>query len=162
MGVAQQMDQTVAAIVADGYAQLRRFAAVVAPWDMDPDDVLHGALVSVLHRSHVQRLENPTAYMKTAIVNYVHSELRKTRTRRRLTERLRSEQADVGAPAYPSDLADLMNLRPLDRAVLFLHDVEGMPFDEVAAATGISPGHARVTASRARRRLRALLEEEEK
>jgi RNA polymerase sigma-70 factor (ECF subfamily) len=98
--------------------------------------------------------------MRTAIVNHVRSELRRKHNRRRLAVRLRAEQPTTATASYPSDLADLMHLRPVERAVLYLHDIEGMPFDEVAEATGIAVGHARVTASRARRRLRTLLEEE--
>lgn len=161
MDVADRRERTDTAMVVDSYDRLRRFAAVVAPWDMDPDDVLHSALVSVLRKSSLDELDNPLAYLQTAIVNHVRSELRKNQTRRRLAARLRAQHPAGDTPSYPSDLADLTRLRPMERAVLYLHDVEGMPFDEVAAATGISAGHARVTASRARRRLRALLEDEQ-
>jgi len=58
---------------------------------------------------------------------------------------------------YPSDLSDLERLTPLDRAVLFLVEVEGRNFGEVAELTGISVNAARLRASRARRTLRQEL-----
>ena len=37
-------------LVEDLYLSLHRFAAVVAPWDMEADDLLHDALVAVLRK----------------------------------------------------------------------------------------------------------------
>jgi RNA polymerase sigma-70 factor, ECF subfamily len=44
------------------------------------------------------------------------------------------------------------------RAVITLHDVEGFPSDEVAAALGISDGNQRVLLHRARSKVRAAIE----
>ena len=140
---------------------LRRFAAVVAPWDVDPDDVLHGALVGVLQSRRLGSVDNPAAFSRRAIVNYVNSELRNRRTRRSTLRRLQAEIGETTTAAYPSDVADLMRLRPVERAILYLHDIGGYPFDEVAAMVGLSAGNVRVTASRARRRLKAELLQEE-
>jgi RNA polymerase sigma-70 factor (ECF subfamily) len=76
--------------------------------------------------------------------------------------RLRAENPGSARAEYPSDVAELLALGPIERAVLYLHDIEGLSFDEVADLVGIRPGAARVTASRARRKLRTLLEEEER
>jgi RNA polymerase sigma-70 factor (ECF subfamily) len=67
---------------------------------------------------------------------------------------------DSGLDQYPSDLADLLRLAPADRAILYLHDVEGFDFEEVARLVGMTAGRVRMRASRARSRLRALLIEE--
>ncbi|HEX2313652.1 MAG TPA: sigma-70 family RNA polymerase sigma factor [Thermomonospora sp.] len=45
----------------------------------------------------------------------------------------------------------LENLSPAERTAFLLHDVFGMPFDEVAAVVGRSPAAVRQLASRARR-----------
>ena len=161
MNIAEQVDQVDAELVRGLYPELRRFAAVVAPWDVDPDDALHGALVGVLQTRRLGSLDNPGAYLRRAIVNHVSSELRNRRTRRSTLRRLEAEIRENTATAYPSDVADLMRLRPVERAILYLHDIEGYPFDEVAAAVGMAAGTARVTASRARRRLRQELLQEE-
>ena len=148
------------ALVADLYEDARRFAAVVAPWDMDPDDVLHAALVGVLRRGRLYDTSDPLAYLRRAIVNEVRSEMRRRTSRRRSIDLLRASTPRSAEGEYPSDLADLMQLRPIARAVIYLHDVEGLPFDKVASAVGITAGNARVTAARARRRLRTALARE--
>ncbi len=153
--------QSDEAIVSGLYGELRRFAAVVAPWDFDPDDVLHGVLVNVLDKRPLGLVEDPGAYLRRSIVNYVKSELRRLRTRRLTIDLLKRSADPVGTVAYPSDLSDLMGLRPAERAVLYLHDVEGMSFDEVAEVVGITAGNARVTASRARQKLKDVFSEED-
>lgn len=147
-------------LVNELYPELRRFAGAVAPWDMDPDDVLHAALLNLLRRGRLHTIANPGAYFRRAIVNHVKSEIRSSQTRRGTLRLLRSSADDSVDPSYPSDVAELMHLRPVERAVLYLHDIEGLGFDEVAEMVGISAGNARVSASRSRRRLRKLLVEE--
>lgn len=144
--------------IESSYDDLRRFAAVVAPWDVDPDDVLHSTLVKVLRKRSLSSLDDPLAYLRRSIVNHVNSELRKRGTRRSVLARLAG--SDVDADHYPSDLADLERLQPVDRAILFLHDVEGFDFAEVADFVGMNAGRVRMRASRARSRLRDLLREE--
>jgi RNA polymerase sigma-70 factor (ECF subfamily) len=68
--------------------------------------------------------------------------------------------SDMEADNYPSDLADLERLQPVDRAILFLHDVQGFAFAEVSDLVGMNAGRVRMRASRARSRLRDLLREE--
>jgi len=144
--------------IESSYDDLRRFAAVVAPWDLDPDDVLHSTLVMVLRKRRLGSVKDPAAYLRRSIVNHVNSELRKRGTRRSVLQRLGG--SDVEADHYPSDLADLLRLSPVDRAILFLHDVEGFAFDEVAEFVDMNVGRIRMRASRARSRLRDLLVEE--
>ncbi|MCP3977135.1 MAG: sigma-70 family RNA polymerase sigma factor [bacterium] len=161
MEVIEHIDQTDAAIVRELYPTLRRFAGVVAPWHMDPDDVLHGSLVKVLQTPRFDRIDDPAAYLRRAIVNHVRSELRRSKTQRAALTRLSASETHQAPTSFPSDVAELMRLRPTERAVLFLHDVERYSFSEVAEMVGISAGHARMVASRARRRLRAELLEED-
>lgn len=161
METVDEIDQVDAQLVDELYDGLRRFAAVVAPWDLDPDDVLHTSLVSVLRSRRLATLGDPGAYLRRAIVNHVKSEVRRAGTRRRVMNRFRASSRAAVDALYPSDVADLMRLRPIERAVLYLHDIEGIPFAEAAAMVGITAGNARVTASRARHRLREVLVEEE-
>jgi DNA-directed RNA polymerase specialized sigma24 family protein len=154
----KRIDGADAEVVSALYVELRRFAAVVAPWDIDPDDVLHTVLVRVLRRGSLSRLDDSAAYLRRCIVNDVRSRIRSVRARRLVQVRLVGGHDQV--VSYPSDLDDLMRLEPRERAVLYLHDVEGFDFEEVATMTGLTAGNARVIASRARRRLRAVLSEE--
>lgn len=148
-------------LISELYPQLRRFAAVVGPWDLDPDDLLHAVLVRVLPAHSLHTMDNPGAYVRRAIVNQVKSELRKRRTQRLTVDLLKHTDHREAQPDYPSDLSELMSLRPVERAVLYLHDIEGHPFDEVATMIGITAGNARVTASRARQKLKDRFSQED-
>lgn len=50
----------------------------------------------------------------------------------------------------------LDTLAPAERLAFVLHDIFGMPFDEIASVVGRSPAAARQLASRARRRVRGV------
>ena len=156
--VPSAVNERDARIIDDLYPALRKFSAVTAPRDFEPDDVLHAALLSVLRSRPLHTIDDPGAYIRRAIVNEVKSAQRKAGANRRATAKLRS---DDGAPSeYPSDLSDLLSLSPVARAVLYLHDIERMTFDELADQLGISGANARITATRARRKLRQLITEE--
>jgi len=58
------------------------------------------------------------------------------------------------------DVQDLLSLAPQARAVVFMREVEGRTYAEIAAAVGCREATARATAARARRRLRELLSRE--
>lgn len=141
------------------YRELRRFAAVVAPLDMDPDDVLQTVLVRVLPSGRLSELRDPNAYLRRSIVNHVRSDIRRAQSFRRAAKRLREPEALIDR--YPLDVDDLMRLNPTERAVLYLHDVDRYSFEEVSRLLGMRSGRARVLASRARRRLRAEILDEE-
>lgn len=139
---------------ADAYPALRRLAAVVAPSDLDPDDLLQDALVRVLRRGSLQDLDAPMAYLRRTMVNLAANHRRSKGRERRATGRLTVVSATTNR--YPSDLADLEGLAPPDRAVLYLADVERVAGDELAAALGCGASTARSRLARARRRFRAL------
>ena len=138
------------------YPELRRFAAVVAPLDLDPDDLLQEALARALRTGPLSRLEHPSAYLRRTMVHLAANHNRSRGRERRAG--LRVATAPGAEPTgYPSDLAELERVGPEDRAVLYLADVERLALDEVAAVLGIRPAAARARASRARARLRAAL-----
>ena len=51
------------------YPSLRRFAAVVAPREIDPDDLLQEATARALRRGPLGRLDHPEAYLRRTMVN---------------------------------------------------------------------------------------------
>lgn len=59
-------------------------------------------------------------------------------------------------PEDPWQVEELLRLPPKARAVLYLHVVEGLTFNEVGEQLGCSSAAARKTASRAMHRLRRL------
>jgi RNA polymerase sigma-70 factor (ECF subfamily) len=144
------------AVFACLYPRLRRLAAVAAPVEVDPDDLVQDALVRVLRLGPLSRLDDPAAYLTTVIVNLASNTRRGLGRRRRAWAR-HGAAADHEAPSYPSDLAELERLGPDERALLFLVDVEGWGFPEAATALGCTEAAARQRASRARRRLRVDL-----
>lgn len=131
------------------YGELRRFAAVAAPSEMAPDDLVHDAIVAVLRSNGFDGVEFPVAYLKRTMLNLASNERRRLGRRRREVLELGSGPDDVG-DVYPSDLAHLAGLSPNERAVLYLHYVEGDPFDVIARNLGLRTSSVRQTATRAR------------
>jgi RNA polymerase sigma-70 factor (ECF subfamily) len=144
-------------LFADLYPALRRFAAVVAADDLDPDDLLQEAVARTLRGGPLHRLDAPAAYLRTAMVHLAANHDRSKGRERRAHQRAAAGLEPGRTEAYPSDLGELGRLSSADRAVLYLADVERLPMPEVARALGIASPAARARASRARRRLiRAL------
>jgi DNA-directed RNA polymerase specialized sigma24 family protein len=140
------------------YPGLRRFAGVIRPPGVEPDDLVQEALARTLSVRSLASLDDPLNYLRTAMVR-VASNL--VRGARRSDARLRNEQpaGDV-VDVYPSDLDDLKRTPPRARAVLFLTVIEKQTYREAADIVGCSETAARQIASRALRELRAELRAE--
>ena len=148
------------AAIAALYPDLHRFACVVGPVEVDPDDLVQEAFVRTLRRGPLDQLEDAAAYLRRTIVHLAANHRRSLGRLRKAMPRL--ARIGEGMTMYPSDLDDLQRLAPEDRVVLYLVHVEGRPFADAAATLGCSEEAARARASRARRRLRAELAEEER
>ncbi|MBI2168223.1 MAG: sigma-70 family RNA polymerase sigma factor [Actinobacteria bacterium] len=136
------------------YPGLRRFAAATAPREVDPDDLVQEAVYRALRRHPLSEYTDPGAYLRRAIVNLASNTRRWLgRTRRALARLTPVEAVD---PDYPSEMQALLALPPVARAVLYLVEVEGWSFAEVATELQMSEPAARARASRARRQLRSL------
>lgn len=144
-------------IVSDLYPSLRRFAAVAAPSDLEPDDLLQEALVRVLRKRRVTELDHPAAYLRKAILNVAAAHSRRMVRRRVALRRYAASVRSAATPGYPSDLAELYRLSPRERAALYLHEVEEYRFSEIGSMLGCSEAAAKKAGSRARRRLAAEL-----
>lgn len=146
-------------LIRELYPSLRRFAAVVRPPEVEADDLLQEALYQALRRGPLNRLANPTAYLRRAMSNLAANH-RRSLGRRRLAL-ARCGTGEDFAPVYPSDVAELLRLPPRSRAALYMRAVEGRSYPEIAECPGCSEAAARAVEGRARRRLRAALNEEE-
>jgi RNA polymerase sigma-70 factor (ECF subfamily) len=142
------------------YPGLRRLAAVVGPPEDDPDDLVQEAVVGALRSGPLTGLANPRAYLSASIVHLASNRRRSLGRRRRAVSRLAADDAPL-TPVYPSDLALLQRLSPVDRAVLYLTAVEGATAKEVAALIGGSPAAIRVRRTRALRRLRTAMQKDD-
>ena len=139
------------------YEPLRRFAAVIGRWDVEPDDLVQEAFAKVLARQPAQ-IRELGPYLRRTVVNLATDERR--RFGRALVVAPKIATDGSSSDSYPSDLSDLLGLPPRVRALLYMVEVEGQQIAPAAAAVGMSSGNARVALLRARRRLRAELNEE--
>lgn len=145
-------------VIRDLYPSLCRFAAIVAPPEIEPEDLVQESLYRALRRGGLAELEHPSAYLRRAILNQVSNQRRTAGRLRRALSRMNPEAGSNDC--YPSDVQDLLRLPPQSRAVMFMREVEGRSYAEIAIAIGCREATARATATRARRRLRELLAEE--
>jgi RNA polymerase sigma-70 factor (ECF subfamily) len=148
------------AIVDEVYAPLRRFAAVVAPADLEPDDLLQEALVSVLRSHRLSDLDHPGAYLRKTVLNVAVTHNRRMGRRRRALTLYKAGENVQHSPEYPSDLAELSELPPRERGALYLHEVEGYRYSEIGEMLGCSEAAAKKAGTRGRRRFEQLFAEE--
>jgi RNA polymerase sigma factor (sigma-70 family) len=122
-----------------------------------------------LSRSEPGEIANLSGWLTTVVARVSLNMLRSRAVRREepLSPRLPDpivDRADRIDPEHEALLADsvglallvvLATLTPPERLAFVLHDMFGVPFDEIAPLIGRSPQAARQLASRARRRVRA-------
>jgi RNA polymerase sigma factor (sigma-70 family) len=121
-----------------------------------------------LNRSGAGDVENLRAWLTTVVARVCLDMLRARRSRREeplgahVPEPIVSREDGVD-PEHEALVADsvglallvvLETLAPQERLAFVLHDMFGVPFDEIAPIVGRSPAAARQLASRARRRVR--------
>jgi RNA polymerase sigma factor (sigma-70 family) len=134
----------------------------------EADDAVQEAWLR-LNRSDATAIENLGGWLTTVVARISLNMLRSRDTRReepletRLPEPI-IDRADGTDPEHEALLADavglalfvvLETLNPAERLAFVLHDMFGVPFDEIAPIVDRSPEAARQLASRARRRVRA-------
>jgi RNA polymerase sigma-70 factor (ECF subfamily) len=139
------------------YEPLRRYAAVVGRYDVEPDDLVQEAFTRIL-MAREGTVHDTRAYLRRTIVNLAMNERR--RARRAVAAFQRAGANGRGPDDYPSELADLMRLEPRVRGLLYLVEIEGEQITDAAEVVGMSAAAARMALSRARRRLREELNEE--
>jgi RNA polymerase sigma factor (sigma-70 family) len=138
----------------------------------EADDAVQEAWLR-MHRSDAAAVENLRAWLTTVVSRVALDALRTRRARReeyagsRLPEPI-VDAVGGGDPEHDALLADsvglallvvLDTLTPAERLAFVLHDMFGVPFDEIAPIVGRSPATARQLASRARRRVRGAVPE---
>jgi RNA polymerase sigma-70 factor (ECF subfamily) len=130
----------------------------------EADDAVQEAWLR-LDRAEPSDVSNPRAWLTTVVARICLDMLR-TRTSRR-EDSLESDPGRVARPAASNAEQELMladsvglalmvvldKLEPAERIAFVLHDLFGMPFDEIATIVSRSPDAARQLASRARRRV---------
>jgi RNA polymerase sigma-70 factor, ECF subfamily len=121
-----------------------------------------------LHRSEASQIENMRGWLTTVVARVCLDMLRARRSRREesLGDELPEPIVTVPPANGPEDealLADSVGLAllvvldaltPAERLAFVLHDMFGMPFEEIAPIVERTPAATRQLASRARRRVR--------
>jgi RNA polymerase sigma factor (sigma-70 family) len=132
----------------------------------EADDVVQEAWIR-LSRTDTSDVDNLRAWLTTVVGRVCLNMLRSRRTRREASlethipdlivspeEGLDPEQeALLGDSVGLAMLVVLESLTPAERVAFVLHDVFGVPFDEIGPIVGRTPTAARQVASRARRRV---------
>jgi RNA polymerase sigma factor (sigma-70 family) len=137
------------------YPALRRIAAVAGSFDVEPDDLVQEALMQTLRKGPLSDLDNPLAFLRKTIVNLASNQRRSLGRRRKALGRLSFEESKW--PTYPADIEAILDLPPRQRAILYLVEVEDVPYVEAAEQLGMTTEAARMLANRARKQARAAL-----
>jgi RNA polymerase sigma factor (sigma-70 family) len=146
---------------------LSRVALRVLGSHAEAEDAVQEAWLRVRAAPDTGAIENPRAWLTTVVSRVALNQLRsRTARREEFPERLpdpvvtRDGPDDPQASAETADsvglalLVVLDTLAPEERLAFVLHDMFGMPFDEIAPLVERTPAAARQLASRARRRVR--------
>lgn len=125
----------------------------------DAEDVVQDAFVRWMGADRAG-IREPEAFLRRVVTRLCLDQLKSARARREtyvgpwLPEPVVEEEGEADDVTLPLMLA-LERLSPLERAAFLLHDVFGLPFDEVAETIGRDPAATRQLASRARTHVRA-------
>jgi RNA polymerase sigma-70 factor, ECF subfamily len=133
----------------------------------EADDAVQDAWLRV-SRAHTSKVENLGGWLTTVVARVALNMLRSRKTRREQPLDVHVpdpivDPADGTDPEHEALLADsvglallvvLETLAPVERLAFVLHDMFGVPFDDIAPIVDRSPAATRQLASRARRRVR--------
>jgi len=142
------------ALVTQNENRLYRAALAILGDPQEAQDAVQDAFVRFLERAPEHFLESPAAWLTRVLVNGCKSRLRLAW--RRVVPL--PETLAAPGPEEREELEELWALPPEDRAVIHLHYYEGWSTDEIAQMLGKRPGTVRSQLSRAREKLRKLLE----
>ncbi len=129
----------------------------------EADDAVQEAWLR-LSRSDAEAVDNLGGWLTTVVSRVCLDMLRSRARKQEVPPDATPEPVTVTSPEDEALLADsvglallvvLDTLEPAERLAFVLHDMFGVPFDEIAPIVGRSPVAARQLASRARRQVRS-------
>jgi RNA polymerase sigma-70 factor (sigma-E family) len=152
------VDARLADYVRGQWPALVRYATLLCGDAVEGEELVQSALVRVALRwPFVRDKDDPSGYVKRAIVHANINHWRRVRSRETLTDSL----PDVGVADATGAVADhdavrraLAGLPPRQRAVLVLRYLDDMSEQETAAVLGCSVGTVKSTAHKALAKLR--------
>jgi RNA polymerase sigma-70 factor, ECF subfamily len=140
--------------------EVYRFALYLSGDRSEAEDITSETFVRVWTSPEPVRLATVRGYLFTIARNLFLQGLRRRSRHRALDETLADPRPDPQADAegraeLEATLAALHKLPEVDRSAVLMRALEGLPYEEIARALGISVAAAKVKVHRARR---ALLE----
>ena len=144
-------------LVTENENRLYRAALAILGDPQEAEDAVQDAFLAFLEKAP-DDLEHPGAWLMRVAVNSCRSRLRRAWRR----ELPLPDTLPAPGPEERQELEELFALPPEDRAVIHLFYYEGLSTGEIARLTGQAEGTVRSRLSRARSRLRRLLEGETK
>lgn len=148
----------------DHYVRLVRALTIVAGDAESAADAVQEAFVKAHVRwRKISRYEDPVGWIRRVAINHVRDDHRRSGRKSRAMQRLTS-QADTSIESPPIDEFDrlLAELPRQQRATTALFYVDGLTVAEIATALEIAEGTVKSHLHDARRRLRPVLENEQR
>lgn len=137
---------------------LYRTASVLCGERHRAEDLVQETLARVYARWGTT-IDNPAAYAQTTLTRTWISQQRRRSTHERPTEQLPERPAPASDDALRLTLLEaLAQLDPLDRVIVVLRHLEGLPSADVAQRVGMTDVAVRARLMRALRRLREVLD----
>ena len=170
-GMDQPTEELLAAAFEDNRSRLRSVAYRILGSTSEAEDAVQEAWLR-LNRSEADRIDNLAGWLTTVVSRICLDQLRTRSTRREdpldtrpveLPEDANRgpEQQAVQADAMGAALMVVLDtLGPPERLAFVLHDLFGVPFDEIGPIIDKTPAASRQLASRARRRVRGGADQE--
>ena len=142
-------------LVAENENRLYRAALAILGDVHEAEDAVQDTFIKYLEKAPAQ-LEHEQAWLMRVLVNGCKSRLRLSWRRRELPL---LDTLPAPQPQEREELEELFSLSPADRGIIHLFYYEGYSTQEIAQMVGLRPGSVRARLSRAREKLRTLLEE---
>jgi RNA polymerase sigma-70 factor (sigma-E family) len=129
----------------------------------DAEDAVQEAFVTALRkRSHLTRLSNPEAWLRTVAFNRLRGGWRHSAVVRRYQCRVPGPQGAVEVgPEHVAIVTALAEIDEQQREVVVLHYLADLGVAEIAAELGVPEGTVKSRLFRARTKLAHLLDEQE-
>jgi RNA polymerase sigma-70 factor (ECF subfamily) len=146
----------------DHYDRLVRSLTVACGDREQAADAVQEAFV----KAHVRwwrigRYDDPIGWVRRVAINHLHDDHRRTGRKRRALARLASSTPTSEAPGEPDEFGRLLaELPQQQRIATALYYVDGMSVSEIATVLGLAEGSVKSHLFDARKRLRAVLEQE--
>lgn len=145
------------------YERLVRALTLVAGDRERAADAVQDAFVKAhLRWRRISRYDDPIGWVRRVAINKLRDEHRRDGRKRRAIERLSNESASTTGDAPTDHIGDLLaELPPQQRAAVALYYVDRASVAEIARTLGVAEGTVKSNLHDARRRLRAVLDNQE-